>query len=179
MRKKNKQSGYTIPEILIGVAVVGVVAAITYAGYRMYQSQQNSNNFGNIVNQITNNVIQSYQKSQTGYTNIASDMKPLIQEKVFPDTMTIDSSAGTVKIFSGAVTLAADANTGGFTLSFAKVPSDTCMKSLAAMGGSGFNAIDVGGSNLWTTGSDWPAKSTIATQCGNGSGNVVMAFHAG
>ncbi len=173
-----KQGGYTLAEILIGVVVAAILAAIAAAGYRMFNSSNTSGNFANQVFQITNNVRQSYQKSQTGYTNIANDMKSLIQENVFPDTLTIDSTAGTVKAFGGAVTLAADSSTGGFTLSFASVPSDTCMKALASMGGSGFNAIDVGGSNLWTTGDSWPAKNTISSQCGSGSGDVAMVFHA-
>ncbi len=173
-----KQGGYTLAEVLIGVVVAAILAAIAAAGWRMFSSSNNSGNFANQVFQITNNIRQSYQKSQTGYTNIAGDMKSLIEENVFPDTLTIDSTAGTVKAFGGSVTLAADASTGGFTLTFATVPSDTCMKALASMGGSGFNAIDVGGSNLWTTGDTWPTKNTIASQCGNGSGSVPMVFHA-
>lgn len=173
-----KQAGYTLAEVLIGVVVAAILAAIAAAGWRMFSSSNNSRNFANQVFQITNNVRQSYQKSQSGYTNIAGDMKSLIEENVFPDTLTIDASAGTVKAFGGDVTLTADAGTGGFILTFSTVPSDTCMKGLASMGGSGFNAIDIGGSALWTVGSVWPEKNEIAKQCGDGKGTVAMAFHA-
>ena len=174
-----KRKGYTIIEILIGVMVSLIVAAGIFAGWNSFFGSHQSENMAQQVFQIIQNVRQSYAKSPSGYSNITNDMGSLIQEKVFPDTLVIDKSAGTVKNnFGGSVTLEPDTTTGGFTLTFKNVPSDTCMNYLKSTGGTGLYSIDVGGAVLWTTGDAWPEKSKIAEACGNGTGAKDMAFHA-
>lgn len=174
-----KQKGYTIIEILIGVMVALIVAAGVFAGWNSFFGSHQSKTMTQQVFQIIQNVRQSYAKSPSGYSNITNDMKSLIQEKVFPDTLVIAATAGTVKNnFGGDVTLEPDTTTGGFVLTFKNVPSDTCMNYLKSTGGTGLHSIDINGTALWTTGDVWPEKSIITASCGNGTGAKDLAFHA-
>ena len=176
---RSKQEGYTIAEILIGVIVSLSVIAMVYAGWNSISESHQSEKMSQQVFSIVQNVRLSYSKSATGYTNIAGDMKSLIQEKVFPDTLVVNSSGGTVNNnFGGQVTLTSDANTGGFILTFTKVPSSICVSYLKISGGTGLQSVDVGGKALWTTGSQWPDKNVISEACGAGVGAQDMAFHA-
>lgn len=136
-----KQAGVTLMELIIGLAIIGVIIAGVTALFGSADSQQKSNQVTTDLTAIRAAVKQLYY-GQGGY-GTANINNTLVVAKKIPTTLTVDTSTtpntishpmnGTINIV-GATT--------SYTVTVTNIPSDVCTNVMTA--GTGWTTIQAG-----------------------------------
>ena len=160
---RNKQQGYTMVEILIGVIVAAIVVAGVYAGWNTFYTSNQASTSVNEITQIIQNTQALYaQSSDDKYTGLT--LSSAIAAGVFPSSMKQTSGAVT-NSYNGSVTLAADSS-AGFDLTYKAVPQNVCSKIISSVNTTTLLKIYTSTStSLWTTGSAAATGAAIAAAC--------------
>ncbi len=173
INRNNKQQGYTIVEILIGVIVAAIVLAGIYAGWNSFYSSNQASTINSDVTQIIQNTETLYAKSPNGYTDF--DMADAIAASVFPSSMSINATDAKVfNSYHGEITITATTGGSGFTITYPSIPQDVCVKVLTTISSTNLTEVTVGGTSFWTVGSTWPAPAAIVAACTTTSTNTIV-----
>ena len=163
--RKNKQQGYTIVEILIGVIVAAIVVAGIYVGWNSFYTSNQASTIQSEMNQIIQNTETLYANSTDGYTSV--DTASAITAGVFPSSLKIKGTTVT-NSYSGAVTLTSVAESA-FSVTYASIPADVCTKVLSSfVGANNVVSLTVGSTSVTDV-------KTVAAACASGSSMTVTA----
>jgi prepilin-type N-terminal cleavage/methylation domain-containing protein len=178
MAAKRRKRGFSLLELAM-VMGIGVLIAV---GVMMFFTQANtSKNTQEALTQVA--AIQQAARSLYGgqpvYTGLVN--KVLIDTKALPIKM-VNGTTGLRNAFSGAVVVAAADSGGGtasgFSVSFAGIPQDACVKMAASDLGRGLYSVQVGGTTR-TAGSSAPPPfdpASAATACSAATNTIIWIF---
>jgi prepilin-type N-terminal cleavage/methylation domain-containing protein len=178
MVAKRRRRGFSLLELAM-VLALGVLIAV---GVMMFYTQANtSRNSQNAVTEVgaIQQAVRSLYGGQSTYDGL--DNSVLISTKALPIRM-VSGTNGLRNSFSGAITVA-PANSGGgtdsgFSVSFAAVPQDACVKIAAQDFGRGVYSVTVGGTTR-TAGSGTPPPfdpGSAAAACSAATNTIVWIF---
>lgn len=167
--KLKKQGGYTMLEVLVGVAVAAGVAVVLYAAIKPSLDQSSANSFKTDLNVIQSNIRTTYNGQGTGYSTISND--EVIQGEDYLKSWTRQGSKLSSN-YGGDITFSSTAS-GTFTVSYAKVSSGVCKKLIPALTTMDLTEVSVGGSVIWSDAKDVPTKAAVSTACGLFSSVVI------
>lgn len=137
-----KQAGVSVLEVLISLAIIGLVIAAAVGGASLAFSAQSTNNMTSEVSSIRNTTKNFYSKA-TSYGTASLNLN-LIAAKAFPDYLKVNTTTGVVtNSFGGNIDITGA--TTGFTISYTLVPQDVCVKHIANSGSGGLQTVAVNG----------------------------------
>ena len=176
--RNSNQAGFTLVELILGFVIIAVLTGVIFGVWSRLGSSSDSNSIQSDLATISQGVHGVYANQDAGYSALA--MSELVGAKVFPANLKYNSDGTIDNSFWGKVSVAANANTSFFDISYTKVPSASCNKLMGAINKETFSAITIGGTLLYSDGSSdgtakaWPSVATIQTSCTTGV--VTMLF---
>ena len=162
-----KQAGVSVLEVLISLAIIGLVIAAAVGGANLAFSAQSTNNMTSEVSSIRNTTKNFYSKA-TSYGTSSLNLN-LIAAKAFPDYLKVDTTLGTVTNSFGGTIVVTGATTG-FTIGYTLVPKDVCVKHIANSGSGGLQTVAVNGGSALTV----PVSPDSAVAACNTATNSIV-----
>lgn len=132
LRKKRKQ-GYSLLEIMIGLAVLSIILVAALYMYPKLKSSSNINNEMVNMNTIVTG-INSIYNGNSNYSGLNN--KVLIQAKIVPTSITADQTGKLINSWRGDIIIKSEASSGNGTLiniTYTDVPRDQCIKFVTAV----------------------------------------------
>jgi type II secretory pathway pseudopilin PulG len=177
LNRKKLARGFTLVEILLVVGFIALASIGIYVIYTKVSVTNQANTEGHNLDTLRAGIKNLYggQSTYTGLTQVVA-----VNARIVPDSMVTTGATTITNSFGGNVTIA-PANLGagtnnGFTITYPNVPGAVCSK-LASTGGTGFDAVSIGGTVVKTFGTNTMNIATVATQCATDTGNgLTMVF---
>ncbi|WP_207389173.1 type 4 pilus major pilin [Marinobacter halodurans] len=168
-----RQAGYTLPEIIVGVVVAGLVAAAVLAAGKDLIGGTEVDGEQSKLDVIQKNVKDLYSQ-RANFSNL--DQSAAIDGGVFPSSMVSDGSA--FNKWNGNVTVAAANDTAGntdrgFEVVWEGVEEDSCSKMAT---GTSADEVSIDGTSVTdSTGQVDPADA--AQQCAGGAADITFLYN--
>lgn len=146
-RRLQAQRGYGTTDMLIGFVLFLFAVGGSYVLYIMAKGDSDLSREQQNLSAIRTHVQQTFS-GQPDYSGL--DNALALAAGTFPSSM--KKSGGVVNAWGGAVTVAEDADPSRFTITYAGVPQEACVK-LSVFGFGTWYAVDVNGNDIPQTGS--------------------------
>jgi type IV pilus assembly protein PilA len=167
---KKIQQGFTLIELMIVVAIIGILAAIAIPAYQDYTIRAKVTEGLNLADSAKTAVAESFQSgSLTGLKAAANSWNAAFSKTKYVSTLTIATGTGIITVgFNGVAIpqLAAPTNTIVLTPYVSLVGVET----LLAAAGTGTGNID------WACTSAFSTTATAQNMAGFGAGSVLAKY---
>ena len=144
--------------------MASIVTSGIYIGWNSFYISNQASTMSNDVTTIIQNTQSLYSKSSIGYSGISTTVG--INGNVFPTSLSINSTAGTVSSAFGLVSLASYNSNAQFTVTYTNVPSGVCTKVLTSISTANLSGFSTDVSTaLWPNNGTFPTIANITLAC--------------
>lgn len=137
-----KQAGFNLIELLLALGIIVILFLGVFVTYNMVRSQTESNSASKQILSIRSGVKNLYAGKSSYGTAVINPA--LIAAGNLPQDVRADVATGNLfNQWNGAITVTGATNV--FTLSYASVPQDACVKVASDTVASGWQSVAIGG----------------------------------
>lgn len=167
--------GFNALELMLVLAVIAVGIGVALHTMSSNSDKQNSNQMISDVSGLMSNIQNAYASSSGGYADLSTEIA--IQAKLVPTDLRLSTDGSSVlnQFQNGTVEVDPSETGDAFTITYSSVPSAVCNTAVAALAGSGFNKIEVGGTTVYDISAGIAFNpTTLSSACDNASNSIVF-----